>query len=109
MKNPTDWLPLRPNWLHIMLSLSEGPAHGYAIMQEVSERTDGQVRLWPANLYTTIKKIVDDGLIEAVDVEEGDQRRQHYSLTPLGRRVLGLEVERLDELVRVARAKGAAK
>lgn len=107
MGEARDWIPLRPNWLQILLSLSAGPAHGYAIMQEVEERTAGSVKLWPANLYTTVKKIVDEGLIEPVEVDEGDQRRQHYALTRLGRSVLALEVERLDQLVQLARERGA--
>jgi DNA-binding PadR family transcriptional regulator len=79
-------------------------------MQEVAERTDGKVRLWPATLYGTIRKLEDEGLVEPVDVDvpDDDERRQYYDITRFGRRVLGAEVERLEDLVQLAYSKGAA-
>ncbi len=106
-----DLIPLKPNWLQILLSLVEGERHGYAIMQEVVERTDGKVRLWPATLYGTIRKLEDEQLIEPVQLaiadEDDDERRQYYGLTSFGREVLDAEVRRLDGLVRLAKARGA--
>jgi len=104
-------LPLKPNWLHILLTLADQPHHGYAIMQEVAQRTEGKIRLWPATLYGTIRKLEDEGLVEAVavDVPDDDERRQYYSLTRFGRRVLGAEVRRLEELVQLAHSKGAVR
>ena len=106
---PEGFLPLKPNWFHVLLSLSGQEQHGYGIMQEVLERTDGKVRLWPATLYGTIKRLIDEGLIAESDrrpaPEEDDARRRYYRLTPLGRRVLAAESERLEDLVRVIRAK----
>jgi DNA-binding PadR family transcriptional regulator len=102
-------LPLRTNWFHILLSLADGEQHGYGIMQEVLERTEGEVRLWPATLYGTLRRLMEEGLIsecgEGASREISDQRRRYYRLTPLGRRVLSAEIERLEDLVRAARAK----
>ena len=107
MPRPDDFLPLKPHWFHILLSLAEGDQHGYAIMQEVLDRTGGKVRLWPATLYGTLKRLIDDDLIaeSARRPVEDDSRRKYYRLTPLGREVLAAESERLEELVRVIRAK----
>jgi len=105
------FLPLKTQWFHIMLSLAGGEQHGYGIMQEVLNRTTGKVRLWPATLYGSIKRLIEEGLIAESDArpapEEDDARRRYYRLTDLGRQVLDAECERLQELVRaiqVARA-----
>src|SRR5512132_2345709 len=101
--------PVRTNWFHILLSLAGEEQHGYGIMQEVLERTDGKVRLWPATLYGTLKRLMDVELIEESDErpapELDDARRRYYRLTKLGRRVLAAESERLEDLVRVIHAK----
>jgi len=107
--SPESFLPLRSNWFHILLSLSEQDQHGYGIMQEVLERTEGKVRLWPTTLYGTIKRLMETGLIEESDErpepELDDARRRYYCLTPLGRRVLAAESGRLEDLVKVLRTK----
>jgi DNA-binding PadR family transcriptional regulator len=112
-REPESFLPLKPNWFHILLCLSDGEQHGYAIMQEVLERTHGKVRLWPATLYGAIKKLMDADLIAESDERPGaafdDARRRYYRLSSLGRRVLAAESRRLEELVRVARSKRAGK
>src|SRR5579872_5826501 len=104
MPKVEDFLPLRTNWFHILLSLADGEQHGYGIMQEVSERTHGKLRLWPATLYGTIKRLIEAGLIEESDerpaAELDDARRRYYRITELGKRVLDAECERLQELVR---------
>jgi DNA-binding PadR family transcriptional regulator len=96
--------PLKTQWFHIMLSLAGGEQHGYGIMQEVRQRTMGKVRLWPATLYGSIKRLIEAELIEESDErpapELDDARRRYYRLTALGRRVLDAECERLQELVR---------
>ena len=78
-------------------------------MQDVLARTDGKVRLWPATLYGSLKRLIKEGLIvesgERPAPEFDDARRRYYRLTPLGRRVLDLESRRLEELVQVLRAK----
>jgi DNA-binding PadR family transcriptional regulator len=109
MPKPDDFLPLKPHWFHILLSLAGEGQHGYGVMQEVLERTDGKVRLWPATLYGALKRLIDEDLIAESDqrppAEDDDARRKYYRLTPLGRRVLHAESERLEELVRVIHAK----
>ena len=107
MKNtdPQEFIPLKTQWFHIMLSLAGGEQHGYGIMQEVLTRTEGKVRLWPATLYGTIKRLIEAELIEESDErpapELDDARRRYYRLTPLGKRALSAECERLQELVRI--------
>lgn len=109
MTKAENFLPLRTNWFHILLCLAAGEQHGYAIMQEVSERTSGKIKLWPATLYGTIKRLIESGLIEESDErpapELDDARRRYYKLTRLGRRVLDAETARLQELVRVVQLK----
>jgi DNA-binding PadR family transcriptional regulator len=104
-RNADAFLPLKSNWLHILLCLVDGEQHGYGIMQDVRERSDGKVRLWPATLYGSLKRLIEAGLIaESGDrpaPELDDARRRYYKLTPLGRRVLELESQRLKDLVRV--------
>jgi DNA-binding PadR family transcriptional regulator len=107
MRRPEDFLPLKPHWFHVLLSLAGEGQHGYAIMQEVLDRTGGKVRLWPATLYGTLKRLMDSDLIAESESrpEDDDPRRKYYRLTPLGRRVLDAESERLEELVRILHAK----
>lgn len=105
-------LPLKTAWFHILLSLGNEPKHGYAIRAEVEERTDGQVKLWPATLYGSIREMEDEGLIaEAAGPadEDGDARRNYYALTRRGRGVLAAEVDRLQALVDVARSTRALR
>jgi DNA-binding PadR family transcriptional regulator len=106
---PESFLPLKPHWFHVLLSLADGEQHGYGIMQEVLERTGGKVRLWPATLYGTLRRLIEEDLIEESDERPAagldDARRRYYRLTRLGRRVLAAESERLEELVRVIRSK----
>ena len=109
--DPQRFTPLKPQWFHIMLSLADGEQHGYGIMQEVLNRTTGKVRLWPATLYGSIKRLIEPELIEESDErpapELDDARRRYYRLTELGRRVLDAECERLQELVRTIQLKQA--
>ncbi len=109
--NPDDVLPLTPVALNVLLALADGERHGYGIMLEVKERTGGRVRLGPGTLYGAIKRMKEGGLIEESgerpDPESDDERRSYYRLTSFGREVLAADVERLDNLVRAARRKGA--
>jgi DNA-binding PadR family transcriptional regulator len=99
-----SFLPLKTQWFHIMLSLAAGEQHGYGIMQDVLDRTTGKVRLWPATLYGSLKRLIEAELIEESKKrpapEEDDARRRYYRLTTLGKRVLDAECERLQDLVR---------
>lgn len=103
------FLPLKTQWFHIMLALAGGEQHGYAIMQEVLQRTDGKVRLWPATLYGSIKRLIEAGLIEESAErpapELDDARRRYYRLSKLGKQVLDAECDRLQELVNTIRVK----
>ena len=103
-----DMLP--PATFHILLALADDDRHGYAIIQEVLSRTDGEVRLSPGTLYRSIQRMLDDDLI--VEIHErpapdmDDERRRYYRITAFGRAVAKAEVRRLSELVRLARASG---
>jgi len=109
--SPEGFLPLKSHWFHVLLSLADQEQHGYGIMQEVLERTHGKVRLWPATLYGTLKRLMDEDLIEESGdrpaPELDDARRRYYRMTALGRRVLAAESARLEDLVRVIHAKRA--
>jgi DNA-binding PadR family transcriptional regulator len=97
---------------HILIAVADRERHGYAIMQDVSARTDGQLRIGPGTLYGSIKRLLHDGLIEELDErpdpDKDDVRRRYYRITPLGRRVAIEETARLAKLVRQARAIGLA-
>src|SRR5438046_2227452 len=99
--------PLSKVALHVLLAIGPEERHGYAIMTEVDRMTGGAVRLGPGAVYTTIKRLLGDGLIEESDErpdpELDDQRRRYYRLTALGRTVAAGEVRRLDLLVRSTR------
>ena len=109
--DPLRFIPLKTQWFHILLSLVGGEQHGYAIMQEVQNRTHGKVHLWPATLYGSIKRLIEAELIEESDErpapEMDDARRRYYRLTGLGRKVLDAECDRLQELVSSIRLKQA--
>jgi DNA-binding PadR family transcriptional regulator len=108
-QDPHNLLPLTPAVLHVLLALADEERHGYGIMEEVEDRTGGEVRLGPGTLYGAIKRMLADGLIEESDErpdpELDDQRRRYYQITAFGRRVAGAEAERLQDLVNTARAK----
>lgn len=108
-QTPESFLPLKSQWFHILLALASGEQHGYGVMQDVLDRTAGKVRLWPATLYGSIKRLMEADLIEESPrrpaPELDDARRRYYRLTPLGRRVLNAECDRLQDLVRVIRVK----
>jgi DNA-binding PadR family transcriptional regulator len=109
MQEPESFLPLKPHWFHVLLCLADQEQHGYGIMQEVLERTGGKVRLWPATLYGTLKRLLDAELIEESGdrpaAELDDARRRYYRLTRAGKRVLAAEIARLEDLMRAVRAK----
>jgi DNA-binding PadR family transcriptional regulator len=108
-KQAERFLPLKPQWFHILLTLAGEDQHGYGIMQEVLERTMGKVRLWPATLYGSLKRMIEADLIEESSKrprpELDDARRRYYRLTSLGREVLDAECERLQSLVHAIQTK----
>ena len=98
--------PLTPVEFHILLSLADGERHGYAILQDVSQRTDDQLRLRTGTLYTVIKRMLDSRWIEDTDSPAGDdERRKYYRLTAVGRLVMKIEAQRLQALVTLAQEK----
>jgi DNA-binding PadR family transcriptional regulator len=104
--DPRHSPPLSRTATHVLLAIGPEERHGYAIMREIERMTEGATRLGPGGIYTTIKHLLDDGLIEECDErpdpELDDQRRRYYRLTALGRTVARDEVRRLDALVRSA-------
>ena len=102
--------PLTQAALHILIAIGPGEQHGYAIMRRVADMTDGSTRLAPGTLYTTIKRLLQRGLIEELDERPDptldDERRRYYRLTPGGRAVVAAEVQRMERLVDVARQQG---
>jgi DNA-binding PadR family transcriptional regulator len=106
---PEDFLPLTPAMFHVLLAIADKERHGYEIMQEVHERTEGSVRLGPGTLYGSIKRMLADGLVvesnDRPDPEFDDERRRYYRLTDFGYRVAKAESERLAALLKSARAK----
>jgi DNA-binding PadR family transcriptional regulator len=103
-RNVTNYLPLTPALFHVLLSLVDDQKHGYAILKEVSERTNGSVELSTGTLYGIIKRLLADGLIRESALGSTDRRRA-YRLTAFGRRVALAEAERLRDLVLTAQLK----
>lgn len=103
--DPLSFLPLPQAQFHVLVALTEVDRHGYAIMQAVESSSDGIVRMGPATLYGTLKRLVDNGLAEesAHRPATDDERRRYYRLTGLGRRVCAAEADRLAGLVRITR------
>jgi DNA-binding PadR family transcriptional regulator len=99
--------PLKLQWFHILLSLADGDLHGYAIQRAVLDRTDGEMRLWPAMLYRSLATLTEEGLLdmtERPDDDAPDERRQYYSLTEEGRERLATEAELMSSWVNAARS-----
>jgi DNA-binding PadR family transcriptional regulator len=111
-------LPMRPFLLsrdtfHILVALADRDRHGYSIMQEVSERTAGEIRLSPSTLYSAIKRLLEQGFIEELeerpDPEHDDERRRYYRLTKAGKRAAMEEARHLEKLLSDARASGLVR
>ncbi len=108
--DPESFLPLHRDTFHILVSLADRDRHGYAVMQDVLERTHGKLRFSPSSLYASIKRLLEQGLIEELaerpDPSNDDERRRYYRLTRLGRDVAKAEARRLERLLGDARATG---
>jgi DNA-binding PadR family transcriptional regulator len=107
---PDELLPLPSATFHILVALADGDRHGYAILQEVSARTEGAVVLSAGTLYRSIQRMLEQGLLEEADErpapELDDERRRYYRITPFGRAVARAESARLAGLLRLARESG---
>ena len=106
---PEDLLPLTPAVFHILVALSEGERHGYAIMRQVSADTGGSLQLGPGTLYGCLKRMLTARLIEESDErpdpELDDERRRYYRITDFGSRTVRAEAQRLATAVTAARAR----
>jgi DNA-binding PadR family transcriptional regulator len=100
---------LKPQWFQILLSVADGPLHGAAIMEEVLERTEGRMRLWPGVLYGSLTDLSERGWLRETDAPEDAPteggKRRFWEITAAGRVVLAEEVRRLESFVEAARAK----
>jgi len=104
-----ELLPLPAPFFQILVALAAADAHGYAIMQDVVERTGGRLRLSPGTLYGSIKRMLELGLIQAAPRKTGeDERRRCYRLTNLGKKTARAEAARMTETLRYARTNGLA-
>ncbi len=101
-------MPLSAAFFHILLSLGEGDRHGYALRREISQRTNGKLKLGPGVLYGSINKMLELGLIEESDDRPDphldDERRRYYRITSYGRKVARAEAARMRELAQLAAA-----
>jgi DNA-binding PadR family transcriptional regulator len=107
---PESFLPLPRDTFQILVSLADRDRHGYSVMKDVFERTDGALRLSPSSLYASIRRLLEKELIEELadrpDPEHDDERRRYYRLTRLGRAVATAEAGRLERLLIDARTAG---
>ena len=106
---PDGLLPLTPSVFFILLALADGEKHGYSIMQSVSSLSDQQFRMGAGTLYTTIQRLLDLDLIEETERagshSDHEKRRRYYKLTGGGKMTLEAELDRMESVVRFARAK----
>ena len=103
-------LPLPTAVFHILIALADRDRHGYSIMQDVAARTEGKVQLSAGTLYSSIRRMLEQGLIEELaegpDPSSTDERRRYYRLTRFGKRAAAAEVARLNALLKQARETG---
>lgn len=111
--DPTTFLPLKTDVSLILLALETHPLHGYAIIKDVRERSDGAVELQTGALYRHLRRLLDDGLITEVDrpagEESDDERRRYYRVTPLGRQVVDADLARMAKLIDGARSQRTSR
>src|ERR1700677_242084 len=112
MDKPEDLLPLPSATFHILMAVADEDRHGYAIIQDVAARTGGELKLSAGTLYRSIQRMLDQGLLmetrERPTPEMDDERRRYYRITPFGVATARAEVARLNQLVKLARARGFA-
>src|SRR6185436_2638819 len=99
-------LPLPPATFHILLAVADGDRHGYAIIQDIAARTNGELQMSAGTLYRSIQRMQEQGLIvesrQRPNPEDDDERRRYYQITPFGNAVARAEARRLAELVKLA-------
>ena len=113
MPKAVDTPQLPPHWFQILLALADRDLHGLGVMNDVLERTGGQMRLWPGMLYRNLGRLVSVGLVAEIDApkgaEPGGGRPRYFRITPAGRRACAAEAQRLAAFVEVARRKKLLK
>ena len=101
--------PLPSAAFQILLALASDDLHGYGIMRQVQEQTEGRLRLGPGTLYSSLQSLLEENCIEEletrVDAKLGQERRRYYRLTAAGRKLARAEAERMAGILRVARSK----
>jgi DNA-binding PadR family transcriptional regulator len=111
--NPQDFLPLTETTLYILVSLAGGPLHGYAIGRQVRSLSENHIILSVSTLYTTLKRLLEDGLIERVGADKGPDEPGHarktYALTETGRSILAAEKQRLQSLLALVKKETAGR
>ena len=109
MREPRSFLPLTPLVFQVLLAVADEPRHGYGIIREVEDGTDGVIRLRSGTLYTLLQRLLNEQLIVESDdrpgPDEDDERRRYYVMTDLGRAVVAAEARRLESAIGVARRK----
>ena len=105
-------LPLPPVTFHILVALADEDRHGYAIMQDIAQRTEGAIKLGAGTLYRSVQRMLEQGLVAEITArpapEMDDERRRYYRITPFGRTVAKAEARRLAQMLKLARASGFA-
>ncbi|MGA8029362.1 MAG: helix-turn-helix transcriptional regulator [Bryobacteraceae bacterium] len=97
--------PLSEPVLLILMSLADQPRHGYALMQDTEGLSNGRVRLSTGTLYGALRRLLDEGWIERFEQQDTSRDKQAYRLTPVGRRYLQVELDRMRQLTRAASAR----
>ena len=102
-----DLLPLSPATFYILLALSDEDRHGYGIMQEVAQQSEGKYKLGPGTFYDNLEKLIDHGVVKEVPRKSAndDPRRRYYRMTGFGRNLFLAEISRLDSVVREAKVR----
>ena len=115
MKEPAldSLIPLPPATFHILMAIAYEDRHGYAIIQDVAARTNGEIKLSAGTLYRSIQRMLEQGLLvesrRRPAAKDDDERRRYYRITPFGEAVARAETQRLSQLVKMARASGFAE
>jgi DNA-binding PadR family transcriptional regulator len=101
------FLPLSPATFYILLALADEDRHGYGIMQEVAQQSEGKYKLGPGTFYDNLEKLIDHGAVKEVPRKSAndDPRRRYYRMTGLGRNLFSAEISRLESVMRVAKAR----
>ena len=100
----SNFTPLSPATLHVLLALANGNLHGYGILLEVARQSGGAYKIGPGTRYDNLKKLLAEGLVvEAGSKETTQVKRREYEITCLGCDVLRAETERLAQVIKLAR------